>query len=77
MDTLFKLVPPDCLPARSWLLINLFILVTEWREKPLCGGKRSLRARFVVSVLLALPWWTGGGVEHIVRRRDWIRIGPR
>ena len=75
MDTLFSLVPLIVFLPVLGLLINIAF-----------GGKMGEKAigtvasaasglAFVVSVLLGIALWSGGGVEHAVPLVDWIRIG--
>ncbi len=75
MDTLFSLVPLIVFLPVLGLLINIAF-----------GGKMGEKAigtvasaasglAFVVSVLLGVALWAGGGAEHVVPLAEWIRIG--
>jgi len=75
MDTLFILVPLIVFLPVLGLLINIAF-----------GGKMGEKAigtvastasglAFVVSALLGVALWTGGGAEHVVPLAEWIRIG--
>ena len=75
MDTLFSLVPLIVFLPVLGLLINIAF-----------GGKMGEKAigtvasaasglAFVVSVLLGIALWAGGGAEHVVPLAEWIRIG--
>jgi NADH-quinone oxidoreductase subunit L len=75
MDTLFILVPLIVFLPVLGLLTNIII-----------GGKLSEKVigtiasaatglAFVVSALLGIALWTGGGEAHVVPFAEWIRIG--
>jgi NADH-quinone oxidoreductase subunit L len=75
MDTLFTLVPLIVFLPVIGLLINL-AFSSKLGEKTI-GAVASAASglAFVVSVLLGIALWAGGGAEHVVPFAEWIRIG--
>jgi NADH-quinone oxidoreductase subunit L len=75
MDTLFKLVPLIVFLPVLGLLINLSFSHRMGEKAIGAVASAASGLAFVVSVLLGIALWTGGGVEHIVPFAEWIRIG--
>ena len=75
METLFNLVPLIVFLPVLGLLINI-IFGGKMGEKAI-GAVASAASglAFVVSVLLGVALWTGGGAAHCVPFADWISIG--
>jgi NADH-quinone oxidoreductase subunit L len=75
MEELFKLVPLIVFLPVLGLLVNL-VIGGRLGEKAIGAIASSASGlAFVVSALLGLALWTGGGEAHVVPFAEWIKIG--
>ena len=75
METLFQLVPLIVFLPVAGLLINM-IFGHKLGEKAI-GGVASAASglAFLVSLLLGIALWTGGGEAQVIPFAEWIKIG--